>query len=93
MFDYAGSGLMAGSKADLNPAVETQEPLGHFQICGADRQWKWAEAKISGKDTVEVWHAEIADPIEVRYAWAANPATANLYNREGLPASIFKAEL
>jgi sialate O-acetylesterase len=92
-FKYAGSGLMTGSKTDLDPTVETQEPLGHFQICGADRQWKWAEAKITGKDTVEVRHPEIANPVEVRYAWAANPAAANLYNKEGLPASVFKAEL
>ncbi len=28
-------------------------------------------------------------PVEVRYAWAANPEGANLYNKEGLPASCF----
>ena len=92
-FKYSGSGLMTGRKVNMEPTVETDEPLRHFQICGTDRQWKWAEAKITGKDTVEVWQQEISDPVEVRYAWAANPATANLYNKEGLPASLFKAEL
>jgi len=92
-FDDTGSGLMTGQKVGLDPTVETDEPLGHFQLCGADREWKWAQAEISGKDSVTVRHADIADPVEVRYAWAANPATANLYNREGLPASIFKDEL
>lgn len=89
-FDHAGSGLMTGQKVDLDPTVETDQPLGHFQICGVDRQWKWAEAKISGEDTVTVWHPLIADPVEVRYAWAANPESANLYNKEGLPTSVFK---
>jgi sialate O-acetylesterase len=27
----------------------------------------------------------------VRYAWADNPEGANLYNKEGLPASPFQA--
>ncbi len=92
-FDYAGSGLMTGQKVDLDPTIETDQPLGHFQICGVDRHWRWAQARISGKDTVTVWHPLIADPVEVRYAWAANPEAANLYNKEGLPASLFRIEL
>ncbi|WDE99347.1 hypothetical protein PQO03_16040 [Lentisphaera profundi] len=32
----------------------------------------------------------IAKPVEVRYAWASNPEGANLYNKAGLPASLFK---
>ena len=40
---------------------------------------------------VVVWSDEIKDPICVRYAWADNPAGANLYNIEGLPASPFEA--
>ncbi|WP_372796536.1 sialate O-acetylesterase [Pontiella sp.] len=89
-FDYAGSGLMAGRKHLLDPAVEVDEPLKRFQICGADGVWQWATAEISGPDEVTVWHADIPQPVEVRYAWAANAEGANLYNREGLPASVFK---
>jgi sialate O-acetylesterase len=91
-FDSAGSGLMTGEKTGMADTTATDAPLKHFQICGADRQWKSAEAKIAGSDTVEVWHDEIAEPVEVRYAWASNPKGANLYNKEGLPASIFKTK-
>lgn len=89
-FDYVGLGLMVGKKHLMNPTVEVDEPLKRFQICGEDRQWKWAEAKIIAKDRVEVWHSEISDPLEVRYAWSPNPEGANLYNEEGLPTSAFK---
>jgi sialate O-acetylesterase len=89
LFDSAGSGLMSGLKPVMGTARKTGEPLKHFQICGADRQWKWALADITGKDTVTVSHPEVRTPVVVRYAWAQNPESANLYNKEGLPASIF----
>ena len=92
-FDSAGSGLMSGEKPVLDAARETGEPLKHFQICGADRQWKWARADITGKDTVTVSHPEVRTPVIVRYAWASNPESANLYNKEGLPASMFTTEV
>lgn len=89
-FDHAGSGLMVGRKHLLDSTVEVQGALKRFQICGKDGQWNWADAKITGKDTVEVWHKDIPTPVEVRYAWSSNPEGANLYNKEGLPASLFK---
>ena len=92
-FDSAGSGLMAGSKVGLADSQATDAALKHFQICGADRQWKWAEAEITGNDTIAVSHPEVAEPVVVRYAWASNAAAANLYNKEGLPASIFTTEV
>lgn len=89
-FDHVGSGLMVGKKNLMDPTVEVDEPLRRFQICGKERQWKWAEAKIKGKNEVEVSHPEILSPVEVRYAWSSNPEGANLYNKEGLPTSAFK---
>jgi sialate O-acetylesterase len=91
-FDSVGSGLMTGEKTGMAEAKETSGPLKHFQICGADRAWKWAEANIVGQDTLEVWHDDIAEPLDVRYAWSSNPEGANLYNKEGLPASLFKIQ-
>ena len=91
-FDHVGSGLMTGSKHLTEETKETNDPLKRFQICGKDRKWQWAEAKLTGKDTVEVSHADIAEPTIVRYAWSINPAGANLYNREGFPASLFTTE-
>ena len=91
-FDSVGSGLMTGVKPGIADTQKTDEPLKYFQICGADRQWKWAQAEIAGKDTVVVSHPDVPDPVVVRYAWARNPAGANLYNKEGLPASLFTTE-
>ncbi|MCH2208766.1 MAG: sialate O-acetylesterase [Lentisphaerales bacterium] len=91
-FDSVGEGLMVGKKNIYHPTVESNEPLKRFQICGADGQWKWADAQITGKDTVEVSHKEISAPEEVRYAWAPNAEGANLYNKSGLPASLFKTK-
>ena len=91
-FDSVGSGLMAGTKVGLAAAQESDEPLKLFQICGADRQWHWANAEITGSNQVTVSHPQVAAPTVVRYAWAANASAANLYNKEGLPASIFTTE-
>jgi sialate O-acetylesterase len=91
-FDSAGSGLMAGTKVGLAAAQESDEPLKLFQICGADRQWHWANAQITGSNQVTVSHPQVSAPTVVRYAWAANASAANLYNNEGLPASIFTTE-
>ncbi len=34
----------------------------------------------------------VPDPVAVRYAFRKNPQGANLYNREGLPASPFRTD-
>ena len=91
-FDHAGSGLMTGSKTGMAATQATKAPLKYFQICGADRQWKWAQAEIIGTDTIAVSHPDVPSPTVVRYAWSMNAESANLYNKEGLPASIFTTE-
>jgi len=61
-----------------------------FAICGEDRVWKWAQAKIDGKDVI-VSSPEVPQPVAVRYAWASNP-TCNLYGRNGFPAASFRTD-
>jgi sialate O-acetylesterase len=78
-FDHVGSGLIAKGGGDLN----------HFAIAGADRKFVWADAVIENNHVV-VRSDEVPDPLYVRYAWADNPESANLYNVEGLPASPFE---
>ena len=91
-FSSVGGGLMTARK-NLHWATKpVEEELQGFQICGDDRVWKWASAKITGPNTVVVWHPEITKPDEVRYAWAQNPARANLYNKAGLPTSVFSTK-
>ena len=65
--------------------------LKTFAIAGADKHFVWAKAKIEG-DKVVVWSDKIPNPAAVRYAWADNPAGANLYNKDGLPASPFRTD-
>ena len=89
-FDSVGEGLMVAKKDLLDPAREVDEAVKGFQICGEDRKWVWAHAEISSKDSVKVSHPSVKEPVELRYAWAANPPAANLYNRSGLPTSCFK---
>jgi sialate O-acetylesterase len=64
-------------------------PLTGFEIAGEDGKYVAAEARIEGTSVV-ISNAEVPTPISVRYGWAANP-NCNLINREGLPASPFRA--
>jgi len=75
----------------LKPLVRNSPDgeLEGFAICGEDKKWVWATAKIQG-DSVLVWSPAVPKPFAVRYAWANNP-TCNLYNDAGLPASPFQA--
>ena len=79
-FKESGSGLITNDG----------EPLRYFAIAGADKRFMWAEAKIEGNKII-VWNAGLKNPKYVRYNWADNP-DGNLYNKEGLPASVFENE-
>jgi sialate O-acetylesterase len=80
-FDYVGSGLMAKGGGSLK----------YFSIAGKDKKFIWAKAKIENNKVV-VWSDKVTNPVAVRYAWADNPDGANLYNKEGLPASPFRTD-
>jgi sialate O-acetylesterase len=79
-FDHTGGGLVAKDGA-----------LRQFAIAGDDGRFVWADAVIEG-DSVVVTSPSINAPAFVRYAWADNPAGANLYNSEGLPAAPFRTD-
>lgn len=65
------------------------EELKCFEICGSDNVYVSAKAKIVN-DKVIVWSENVINPVAVRYAWANNPIGADLYNKEGLPATPFR---
>jgi sialate O-acetylesterase len=91
-FDHVSQGLMVGRKIGREPVAQaTGESLSRFAIAGEDRKWYWAEATIEG-DKVVCTHPEVARPVAVRYGFSMNPEGANLYNRDGLPASPFTTE-
>lgn len=79
-FTNMGSGLIA-----------KDGQLKYFAIAGNDKNFVWAKAHITN-NTVTVWSDAIENPVAVRYAWADNPEGANLYNKEGLPASAFATD-
>jgi sialate O-acetylesterase len=81
-FSNIGSGLYAKDKYGY---------LKSFAIAAADKKFVWAKAHVDGNDVV-VYNEEIKNPVAVRYGWASNPDDANLYNKEGLPASPFRTD-
>jgi sialate O-acetylesterase len=66
------------------------DKLEEFSICGEDRIWHWADARIVG-DRVLVSSSEVPNPVAARYAWQANPK-ATLFNGAGLPAVPFSTD-
>ena len=78
-FTHAGGGLVTRNGDKLNC----------FEICAKDNNYIPAEAKIENHSII-VWSNKVAEPVAVRYAWSNNPEGANLYNKEGLPASPFR---
>jgi sialate O-acetylesterase len=78
-FDHIGEGLVGNGS------------LKQFAIAGDDRKFVWADAEIDG-DTVIAHSSAVPRPAYVRYAWADNPAGANLFNSAGLPAAPFRTD-
>jgi sialate O-acetylesterase len=81
-FTDTGNGLIAKGDGELR----------YFAIAGADKHFVWAKAQIVGNQVI-VSSEEVMKPQFVRYAWADNPDRANLYNKEGLPASPFETDV
>ncbi len=80
-FENTGSGMV----------TKNNVPLKGFSVAGSDRKFVWAEATIQNNRII-VSNPLVPKPVAVRYAWADNPEGANLYNREGLPASPFRTD-
>jgi sialate O-acetylesterase len=78
-FDHVGNGLVA-----------RDGDLTGFAICGADKKWVAANAKIEGKNVV-VCSPQVKAPVAVRFGWANFPIV-NLWNKNGLPATPFRTD-
>ncbi|MEI6646798.1 MAG: sialate O-acetylesterase [bacterium] len=92
IFDHADSGLMVGIKQGTEPTkVDPAGKVKWIAIAGADKKFVWADAVLDGK-TLVVSSPQVPKPVVVRYAFATNPEGANLYNRDGLPASPFRTD-
>lgn len=80
-FDHTGGGLVA----------KGADTLQYFAIAGPDKKFVWATAGIKNRKVI-VSSDKVPHPVAVRYAWADDPEGANLYNKEGLPASPFRTD-
>jgi len=81
-FDDVGAGLK----------IRDGDKLQEFAVAGEDRKWHWAEARIVGRDKVEVWSSDVPRPVAARYAFNNNPRHPNLTNDTGLPAAPFRTD-
>jgi sialate O-acetylesterase len=78
-FDNAAGGL----------ASRDGKPLNWFEIIGKETDWTKADAAIEG-DSVVLSSDKVQAPVAMRFAWDKS-AEPNLMNKEGLPASAFRA--
>jgi sialate O-acetylesterase len=81
-FGSIGTGLVAQPE---------NAPLNGFEVAGEDQIFYPAKTELN-KYSVMVWSDKVPKPIAVRYAWERSPIGANLFNREGLPASPFRTD-
>ena len=81
-FTHTGSGLMVKDKYGY---------LTGFEIAGANKKFHYAKAYMDGRDVV-VYSDDVPDPVAVRYGWADDAGEANLFNKEGFPASPFRTD-
>lgn len=82
------------SFSDTGSGLWIRDKYGYvkgFAIAGEDKKFVWAMAHVEGNKIV-VYSPQVKDPVAVRYAWANNPDDANVYNKEGLPASPFRTD-
>lgn len=91
MQEKGDSILLTFSSVGRGLEVKGGGELKYFAIAGKDKKFVWANARIINNQVI-VWSDEIKNPVAIRYAWADNPEGANLYNKEGLPASPFRTD-
>ncbi|MCL4369030.1 MAG: sialate O-acetylesterase [Actinobacteria bacterium] len=94
--EYSGPQYVQGGRAILSfthvdgGLVAKDGPLTGFAIAGADRKFVNAQAEIQG-GRIAAWSPDVARPAAVRFGWADYPVV-NLYNKDGLPASLFRTD-
>lgn len=75
-------------------AVRLAGVFTNHMVLQRDREvpvWGWADARIDGNRVI-LSHPAIAKPIAARYGYSNNLVLADLYNKDGLPASPFRSD-
>ena len=76
---------------DKLSASQSDEPLYNFEVCGEDKKFYPALAKVVDDVVVEVTSPDVENPIAVRFAWK-DDCKPNLVNQGGLPAAPFRTD-
>lgn len=82
-----GDGLFINNTYGKNDSV-----LCEFEVASEKGEFVKAEAVINADNTVTVSSKDVAEPRYVRYAYSPVPENANLFNKNGLPASPFTTD-
>jgi hypothetical protein len=82
-FDHVGAGLKL---------KDGDTGLKGFAICGTDRVFVNANARITAANTVEVWSDLVKNPVAVTYAFTDANYTSNLYNSINIAAAPFRSD-
>lgn len=91
---YASNRLLDGGVVSVayqptGSPITAATSVGGFALAGRDGRFVWADATVVDS-TVRVWNASVPEPIQIRYAWEANPDNATLRNAADLPGAPFK---
>lgn len=70
--------------------VSKNGELKEFEIAGREGKYFPATAKIAGNEVVVI-SSQVTNPVSVRYCWH-NGSEASLFNKAGLPASLFRTK-
>lgn len=85
-----GRATVKMTHAEMGLAPWYGEVIEGFEIAGADRVFRKAQAAIAG-NSVTVWSDEVPQPVAVRYAFR-NYTPCNLRNLFGIPAVPFRTD-
>ena len=89
-FNFVGSGLTIKGGINSMQEISGDRLLG-FQIAGDDKKFVDGDARIVGKDQVEVSSADVPAPKYVRFGFINYPRV-NLWSLDGLPAEPFRTD-
>ena len=79
------------ANADSGLTTNDGSSPSHFTVAGEDGVFHPATATIDGADVV-VRSEKVPNPVSVRFAWS-DTAIPNLFNRDGMPASLFRTDV
>ncbi len=91
-FTFSGDSILL--HFEKGQEIVTKDKQGNirgFAIAGADKIFHWAKAMIRNNSVI-VYHPLLKSPVAVRYAWADNPGSLDLYNAQNQPVLPFRTD-